>query len=98
MGRKEQFFGTLADGLDLSGEPAPGISLAELWGSQRLLVEQHGGVLAYCPEEILISVSYGQLRVTGENLTLNLMTRQRMIIQGRIQGVMIGECSHEGNK
>ena len=98
MGRKEHFWGVLADGLDLTGEPAPGISMVELWGSGRLLIEHHGGVLAYCPEEILISVSYGQLKVSGEDLTLSLMTRQRMIIQGKIQGLQIGDGCHESRE
>ena len=95
MGRKELFWGAVTDGLDLSGEPVPGISLVELWGSKRLLVEHHGGVLAYCPEEILITVSYGQLKVTGEELTLSQMTRHRLIIRGKIQGVTVGDNGHE---
>ena len=95
MGRKEHFWGAMTDGLDLSGEPAPGISLVELWGSKRLLVEHHGGVLAYCPEEILVSVSYGKLKITGEELTLSQMTRHRLIIRGKILGVTVGESCHE---
>lgn len=98
MGRKEHFWGILTDGLDLSGEPAPGISVAELWGSSKILIEHHKGVTAYCPQEILISASYGQLKVTGEGLVLALMTRQRIIIQGNIKGIIIGECNHERNE
>ena len=95
MGRKEHFLGALTDGLDLSGEPAPGISLVELWGCGRLLVEHHKGVLAYSPEEILIHVSYGQLKVVGEQMSISMMSRQRIIIQGKIRGVMLGDGSHD---
>ena len=98
MERKEHFWGAMTDGLDLSGEPAPGISLVELWGSKRLLVEHHGGVLAYCPEEILVSVSYGRLKIKGEELSLSQMTRHRLIIRGKIQEVTVGDNGYESKE
>ena len=94
MGNKERFYGALADGLNLHGEPVPGITLAEIWGSGRLLIEHHSGVVGYSPEQVLISVSYGQMKVTGENLVLSLMTKEKIIISGRIREVSIGENSH----
>lgn len=98
MEKKERFYGSLADGLDLPGEPAPGITLAEIWGSRRILIEHHSGIVGYSAEEIVVSVSYGKLKIMGENLTLSLMTRDRIVIGGRIQGVSIGECNYGEKK
>lgn len=59
-------------------------TLAELYGNERLLVEQHRGILAYGSECIRIGTSFGVLSVEGEQLRLCCMSRSQLVIRGRI--------------
>lgn len=76
-------------GMDLPSEALPGQPLVELMGESRVLVENHRGVSLYSRDEIIVKVSYGQLRVCGCGLTLACMTKQRLIIAGRIDGLSL---------
>ena len=58
--------------------------LLELTGENRLLIENHHGVLAYSLEEIQIKVSYGKISVIGKNLKIMQMSREQLAIVGRI--------------
>lgn len=79
----------LAQQADLMGEPIPGQSLVELYGGNRLLIEQHKGVIQYGKEEICIKLRFGILTVYGESLELARMCKEQLIITGRIDGLKI---------
>lgn len=87
MKRHTNFLERLMDGADLPGEPLPGQPLVEVAGDRRVLVENHSGVTEYGRERIKIRVKYGELCVCGCNLEMIRMTRQQLIITGRIDGV-----------
>ena len=89
MGRKEWMIRKVADHLDLPAEPLPGVPVAELWGSSRVLVENHRGVKGYNTEEIQIGVNYGILKVSGSGLQLTLMTTDQLIITGEIRALTV---------
>ena len=44
MKRKGDWMQKLAEGLDLPGEPIPGLPLVEISGDRRVLVENHRGL------------------------------------------------------
>lgn len=77
----------LADGADLPLEPLPGLPIAELAGDRRLLIENHRGVTEYSRERISVKVKYGQLRVCGCGLELARMSKEQLVIRGRIDSV-----------
>lgn len=77
----------LMDGMDLPGENLPKEPLIEIAGDRRVLVENHSGVTEYGREKIQIRVRYGQLCVCGGDLEMIRMTRQQLIITGRIDAV-----------
>lgn len=79
----------LADEADLSGEPLPGVPVVELAGDSRVLIERHKGVTEYSREKIGIHMCFGKLEVTGCNLELSCMTRDQLVISGRISGILI---------
>jgi len=87
---RESVLTRIASAANLSGEPIPGLPLVELLGKQRVLIENHCGVLQYCPNEIVIKVSYGPLIICGCGLRLSLMTRQQLIVTGQIQQIQLG--------
>lgn len=79
---------------DLSGELLPGQPLVELCGAERLLVENHRGILEYSREIIRIRVSFGELCILGCNLYLANMTRPQLVICGQIQQINL--CRRSG--
>ena len=79
----------LADSADLSGEPLPLQPLVELAGDRRVLIENHRGVVQYSREKICVKVRYGTVAVTGCGLELSRMTREQLVISGRIDGICL---------
>ena len=64
-------------------------SIVELVGQGRLLIENHQGVLAYSTGEIRVKVCYGCILVVGEKLRLMEMSRVKLAICGRIDGLQL---------
>ena len=65
--------------------------LIELYGGKRILIENHCGVLEYADNSICIKVNCGQVCVSGCNLNLTMMSRERLVICGKIESVHIKE-------
>lgn len=81
------FLEQLADGAELSAELIPGGSLVEIAGDCRVLVENHCGIIQYSRERICINVKFGRISVCGYNLELKRMTKEQLIISGKIEQV-----------
>ena len=64
-------------------------TLTELYGSERLLVEQHRGILGYGTECIRIDATFGVLVVEGADLRLCCMSRSQLVIRGKLQAIRI---------
>lgn len=79
----------LTDVVDLPGELPPGVPVIEIAGDCRVLIEQHLGLSAYSCNRICIKVGYGTVAVSGSELKLSHMTRQRLVISGQIGCVEI---------
>lgn len=67
----------------------PIVPIVELAGSHRVLVENHLGVTHYSTEKIGIKMKYGQIEICGCGLTLEHMTRVKLIVTGRIDGICL---------
>lgn len=70
-------------------EQLPGVPVVEIAGSNRVLVERHQGVLAYSDESIEIRQCYGVLSISGEDLQLREMTKEQLVIFGKIHNLEI---------
>ena len=79
----------VTEGMDLTGETLPGMTIAELAGDRRVLIEGHRGVTEYCRERVTVKVNYGWICVTGCGLELRQMSRQQLVICGRIDSIQI---------
>lgn len=75
--------------LDLPGESLPGQVLIEITGDNRVLIEHHRGVLQYGQEQICIKVKYGAVEITGCKLELCCMTKEQLVITGKIGGIRL---------
>lgn len=89
MGKGRFFFEKLAEEVDLPMEQLPGQPVVELAGDRRVLIENHYGVKAYGREKIIVKVKYGCVCVCGCGLELLRMTREQLVIRGRIDGVTL---------
>lgn len=89
MGRGRYFFEQLADGADIAAEPLPGQSIVEIAGDRRVLIENHFGVKAYSREKIVVKVRFGFVSVCGCGLELMRMTKEQLVIRGRIDAVTL---------
>lgn len=89
MAKSSNIYRRICDAADLPDEPMPNQPLIEIIGCDRILVENHKGVLKYTNECIHICVRFGQVCVTGERLELTRMTKGQLIISGRLQEIRI---------
>lgn len=74
---------------ELTGAVLPGMSLLELSGDQRILLENHCGITCYSHREIRIKVKFGQLCVSGCNLELMQMSSSQLVITGNISSIHV---------
>lgn len=79
----------LAEGTELAAEAVPGLPVAELAGDRRVLIENHQGVTEYGSEKIRVRVRFGELCVCGSGLALARMTKNQLVICGRIDTVEV---------
>lgn len=70
-------------------EAIPLLPIIEIAGDQRALIENHLGVVQFSPEKIGIRVKYGEILVCGCNLSLRHMTKCKLVITGRIEGLTL---------
>lgn len=62
-------------------------TLAEVYGTERVLIEQHKGIVSYGAEVIRVGTTYGFLVVEGQDLRLCCMSRAQLVIRGKILGI-----------
>lgn len=91
MKRNRQYFDKLADLAQLPGELQPGKMLVELFGSSRVLIENHRGLICYSRNNIIVRSRSGSVTVSGDNMTIACMTAFQIVICGSIFGVSVKE-------
>ena len=79
----------LADGADLAGETLPGVPVIEIAGDRRVLIERHSGITEYGRERISVKVKYGMVCICGAGLEMTRMTRDQLVVSGRIDCVRL---------
>lgn len=89
MGKRRNLWDRLAETAEMPGEVLPGQSVLELLGDKRILIERHGGVIQYSPEEIGIKLKFGTVCVCGCALELIHMTQGQLVIQGKIDAITL---------
>lgn len=60
-------------------------TLVEVYGADRLLVEQHHGIIRYGEDRIDICATFGTLVVEGEALRLCCMSAHQLVIRGQLR-------------
>lgn len=87
MGKNRSLLEHIMRQTDASPEILPGQPVVEIAGECRVLIENHLGVSAYGREKILVNVKYGSVCICGCRLEMTHMTKDQLIIHGRIDSV-----------
>lgn len=74
---------------DLASESMPGLPVLELAGENRVLIENHQGVTGYSDVMICVKVQYGCLEINGNRLSLAYMSKEKLIIMGKINEIKL---------
>ena len=69
--------------------PLTPVSIVEIAGDRRVLIEKHSGVRAYTRETILVNVDFGYVCVCGCDLEITRMSAEQLVIQGRVDGISL---------
>ncbi len=74
---------------DMTSQSIPGLPVLELTGGNRVLIENHQGVTGYSDVMICVKVRYGCLEINGSRLSLAYMSKERLIITGKINEIKL---------
>jgi len=61
--------------------------LIEVYGNQRVIIENHSGVAAYHTGEIIVNARKWDVHIVGSNLALAKMSGCQLVICGEIASV-----------
>ncbi|MGM9567690.1 MAG: YabP/YqfC family sporulation protein [Clostridia bacterium] len=92
--KKEDMQRYAASSLDLPAELAAGVPRIVVTGNQSVLVENHGGILGFRPDQIKIGCLYGEIVVEGKGLRLRLLKKDELEAEGEIQSVSFQKGEH----
>lgn len=84
----------LTQDMDFPLESIPGKGIVELAGTNRCLIENHHGVIQYSSTQIGVKMNYGKIIVCGCNLELQHMSKEQLVISGKIEKINLNQ---EGN-
>ena len=88
MNRENRFLKLCADS-SFDTTAMPGLSLVEVYGSKRVLIENHRGIVSYGCNEIGVKVKEGHICVAGERLMITKMSKEKLVIVGKIHCVKL---------
>lgn len=89
MGQNSDWMRKLSQQMHTSMEPLPGIPLVELCGYERVLIENHKGIVQYGSDNICVKVKFGVIKISGEELQLAYMTSEKVVICGIIRNISL---------
>lgn len=77
----------MAEALALPEDALLGSAKVTVTAGRRILVDNHRGILDYSDSQAVIALPRGKLTVSGDGLHLLVMTRDRLVLGGRIRTV-----------
>ena len=89
MGKGRKFLENVVLDADSGAEAILYQPIVEISGDRRVLIENHCGVKVYSRENIVVRVKYGCVCVNGVAMELQRMTKEQLIICGKINAVTL---------
>lgn len=82
----------VADALELQHDVALNLPILHITGGERLLMENHRGLLEYGRNRIRIASTAGVVEVEGEDLSIKTVGRDEILITGSILSVKLNKA------
>ena len=89
MGKGKNWIQRIAQQADLLEENITREPILELCGNNRVLIENHCGVIEYGPQQIRVKIRLRDFTVRGTGLFLCRMCEDKLLIRGRIEEVLV---------
>lgn len=89
MKRTHRAFARVLAATKLDTELQPRVSLLELAGDRRILIENHVSVVHYSTQQVLVRVDFGQLCIKGSALRLTRLGKEQLVIMGQIDAIKL---------
>jgi sporulation protein YqfC len=83
----------LADALELQHDVALNLPVLHLTGSERLLMENHRGLLEYGRGKIRIASTAGVVEIEGQDLAIKSVGRDEVLVTGNIGNIVINRSA-----
>jgi sporulation protein YqfC len=83
----------IADALELQHDVALNLPVLHITGFERLLMENHRGLLEYGRNKIRIASTAGTVEIAGEGLAIKSVGRDEVLITGSITNVLINHSA-----
>lgn len=80
---------TITENAGLYGEPVSGVSLLEISGDDRVLIENYICVVSYTDYLIQVRVNFGMYQISGCSLVLSCISREQLVIRGKVDSVVL---------
>jgi sporulation protein YqfC len=77
----------IASMLELPGDILTNSCRVTLLGRERLVVENHRGLLGYNGRQILLQTPEGRLLISGRNLNIGAIAPDQISVEGPIRGL-----------
>lgn len=90
MKKARNYFQKILSEADFPGEILTGAPIVEIKGSTEAVVIRHRGIIRYDEDEIWAASSIGAIQIRGSKLNVVCMNRERIVVRGRIDSVLIG--------
>jgi len=81
----------LADFLEMPREVVMDLPKVTVVGNIQVLLENHRGIIEYCPERLRVSVNLGEIIIIGEGLVLRNILPEQIVIEGKVSSVSYAE-------
>lgn len=77
----------VADLLEIPGDVILNLPRIVLVGNLQVFIENHRGILEYSPQVVRVSISEGELEISGEELVLRNILPEEICVEGNIRAV-----------
>lgn len=79
----------LTEAADVCQDMIPGMPLIEIAGTGRIYIENYQKIVFYSDTEIHVRVKYGVILITGASLRFTCISKEYLVVMGKIYSVRL---------
>lgn len=81
----------LADLLEMPREVVMDLPKVTIVGNLQVLLENHRGIIEYCPERLRVSINLGEIIITGDGLVLRNILPEQIVVEGKVISISFAD-------